>query len=59
MFVLDAADQDGDKHAEIVRRPEYMKSREFKFPAPEPVKSGRRIPVNVVIGPYGGYYNLE
>jgi len=44
---------------EIVRPPEYMKAREFKFPAPEPVKSGRRIPVNVVIGPYGGYYELE
>jgi Pyruvate/2-oxoacid:ferredoxin oxidoreductase delta subunit/DNA-binding Lrp family transcriptional regulator len=44
---------------EIVRPPEYMKAWEFRFPAPQPSKSGRRIPVNVVIGPYGGYYELE
>lgn len=44
---------------EIVRPPEYMKAREFRFPKPEPGKSGRRIPVNVVVGPYGGYYDLD
>jgi len=44
---------------EIVRPPEYMKAREFKFPAPQPIKSGRRIAVNTVIGPYGGYYELK
>ena len=44
---------------EIVRPPEYMKTREFKFPTPEPSKSGRRIPVNVVVGPYGGFYELQ
>jgi len=44
---------------EIVRPPEYMKAREFKFPAPQPSKSGRRIPVNVRVGPYGGYYELD
>jgi len=44
---------------EIVRPPEYMKAREFKFPAPQPSKSGRRIAVNTIIGPYGGYYELD
>ena len=44
---------------EIVRPPEYMKAHEFKLPAPQPTKSGRRIPVNVKIGPYGGYYELD
>ena len=44
---------------EIVRPPEYMKTREFKFPTPEPSKSGRRIPVNVKVGPYGGFYELD
>jgi Pyruvate/2-oxoacid:ferredoxin oxidoreductase delta subunit/DNA-binding CsgD family transcriptional regulator len=44
---------------EIVRPPEYMRAREFRFPKPEPSKSGRRIPVNVVVGPYGGYYDLD
>ena len=46
-------------HYEIVRPPEYMKAREFKFPAPQPSKSGRRIPVNVRVGPYGGFYDLD
>lgn len=44
---------------EIVRSPEYMANREFKFPTPAPSKSGRRIPVNVKIGPYGGFYELD
>jgi NAD-dependent dihydropyrimidine dehydrogenase PreA subunit len=44
---------------EIVRPPEYMKAREFKFPMPQPTPSGRRIPVNVVVGPYGGFYELQ
>jgi NAD-dependent dihydropyrimidine dehydrogenase PreA subunit len=43
---------------EIVRPKDYMKTREFRFPAPEPSKSGRRIPVNAPIGPYGGFYEL-
>lgn len=42
---------------EIVRPKEYMITREFKFPAPQPGK-GRRIPVNAKIGPYGGFYEL-
>jgi hypothetical protein len=36
-----------------------MDNREFKFPAPAPSKSGRRISVNVKIGPYGGFYELD
>jgi len=44
---------------EIVRPPEYLKAREFRLPAPQPSESGRRIDVNVVIGPYGGYYDLK
>ena len=44
---------------EIVRPPEYLKTYEFRLPTPEPTKSGRRIAVNAVIGPYGGYYELE
>jgi NAD-dependent dihydropyrimidine dehydrogenase PreA subunit len=44
---------------EIVRPPEYMKGREFKFPTPQPSESGRVIPVNAKIGPYGGFYELE
>lgn len=44
---------------EIVRPPEYMKTREFKFPAPKPTPTGRRVTVNAVIGPYGGYYELD
>jgi Pyruvate/2-oxoacid:ferredoxin oxidoreductase delta subunit len=44
---------------EVVRPKEYMNNREFKFPAPAPSKSGRRIPVNVKIGPYGGFYELD
>ena len=44
---------------EIVRSPEYMANREFKFPAPAPSRSGRRIPVNVKISPYGSFYKLN
>jgi Pyruvate/2-oxoacid:ferredoxin oxidoreductase delta subunit len=44
---------------EIVRPVEYLKAREFRLPAPEPNKSGRRISVNVKVGPYGGYYELD
>ncbi len=44
---------------EIVRPPEYMQPRRFQYPVPEASSSGRRIPVNVKFGPYGGYYDLE
>jgi Na+-translocating ferredoxin:NAD+ oxidoreductase RNF subunit RnfB len=44
---------------EIVRPPEYLKAREFGLPAPPPRESGRRIEVNAVVGPYGGYYELK
>lgn len=44
---------------EIVRPPEYLQARKFRLPAPQPSESGRRIPVNTVIGPYGGYYELK
>ena len=44
---------------ELARPPEYLKAREFRIPTPQPPESGRRIPVNVVIGPYGGFYELE
>jgi NAD-dependent dihydropyrimidine dehydrogenase PreA subunit len=44
---------------EIVRPPEYLKAREFRLPAPPPSESGRRIMVNAVVGPYGGYYELK
>ncbi len=45
---------------EIVRPPEYITSRgKFKLPTPQPTNSGRRISVNTIIGPYGGYYELE
>ena len=44
---------------ELVRPPEYLKAREFRLPTPQPSESGRRIAVNTVIGPYGGYYKLK
>jgi Pyruvate/2-oxoacid:ferredoxin oxidoreductase delta subunit len=44
---------------EIVRPPEYLKAREFRLPAPPPGESGKRIAVNAVVGPYGGYYELK
>jgi len=44
---------------EIVRPPEYLQARGFPMPVPEPSKSGRRIAVDTVIGPYGGFYNLK
>jgi Pyruvate/2-oxoacid:ferredoxin oxidoreductase delta subunit len=44
---------------EIVRPPEYLKEREFRIPKFEPIKTGRRITVNVKVGPYGGYYELD
>jgi NAD-dependent dihydropyrimidine dehydrogenase PreA subunit len=44
---------------EIVRPPEYLKSREIQWPPPEPSKSGRRIAVDTIIGPYGGFYELK
>jgi Na+-translocating ferredoxin:NAD+ oxidoreductase RNF subunit RnfB len=44
---------------EIVRPPEYLKAREFRLPAPPPTESGKRIAVNTVVGPYGGYYELK
>jgi len=44
---------------EIVRPPEYLKKRKFELPKPEPSKGGRRISVNAVVGPYGGFYELD
>jgi len=44
---------------EIVRPPEYLKAREFRLPAPQPSESGRRIAVNAIVGPYGGFYDLK
>jgi Pyruvate/2-oxoacid:ferredoxin oxidoreductase delta subunit/DNA-binding Lrp family transcriptional regulator len=44
---------------ELVRPPEYITSRQLLPPMPKPVKPARRIEVNVAIGPYGGFYNLE
>ena len=44
---------------EIVRSLEYMDNREFKFPTPAPSRSGRSIPVNVKIGTYGGFSELD
>ncbi len=44
---------------EIVRPPEYLQAREIKWPPPEASKSGRRIAVDTIIGPYGGFYELE
>ena len=44
---------------EIVRPPEYLQARGFPMPVPEPSKSGRRIAVNVKVGPYGGFYELD
>jgi Pyruvate/2-oxoacid:ferredoxin oxidoreductase delta subunit len=46
-------------HLEVVRPKEYMLPRKFVHPTPETSKSGRRIPVNVRFGPYGGYYELD
>jgi NAD-dependent dihydropyrimidine dehydrogenase PreA subunit len=43
---------------EIVRPPEYLTARKFKLPTFKPSGSGRKIPVNAVIGPYGGFYEL-
>lgn len=44
---------------EIVRPPEYLQAREIKWPPPELSKSGRRIAVDTIIGPYGGFYELK
>jgi Pyruvate/2-oxoacid:ferredoxin oxidoreductase delta subunit len=44
---------------ELVRPPEYLKAREFRIPRFQPSEGGRRIPVNAVVGPYGGYYELQ
>jgi Pyruvate/2-oxoacid:ferredoxin oxidoreductase delta subunit len=43
---------------EIVRPPEYLTARKFKLPTFEPSGSSRKIPVNAVVGPYGGFYEL-
>lgn len=44
---------------EIVRPPEYLQAREIKWPPPESSKSGRRIAIDTIIGPYGGFYELK
>jgi ferredoxin len=44
---------------EIARPPEYLKGREMRMPPTSTVKTGRRITVNVKVGPYGGYYELD
>ena len=44
---------------EIVRPPEYLKPLDIKWSVPETSASGRRIAVDVVVGPYGGFYDLK
>ena len=44
---------------EIVRPPEYLKPMDIKWSVPEVSNSGRRIAVDVVVGPYGGFYDLK
>jgi hypothetical protein len=43
---------------EIVRPKEYITDRKFKFPTFQPKGNERKIPVNAVVGPYGGFYEL-
>jgi ferredoxin len=44
---------------EIVRPPEYLKARQMPPITPPPDGSGRRVPVKAVVGPYGGFYELQ
>jgi Pyruvate/2-oxoacid:ferredoxin oxidoreductase delta subunit len=44
---------------EIVRPPEYIKGRQTLIPRPQPTLSGRSVPVNAKVGPYGGFYELD
>jgi len=44
---------------EIVRPPEYLQPRDIKWSVPEVSNSGRRIAVDIVVGPYGGFYDLK
>ena len=44
---------------EIVRPLEYLKGEDIKWPVPEMSNAGRRIAVDSVIGPYGGFYDLK
>jgi Pyruvate/2-oxoacid:ferredoxin oxidoreductase delta subunit len=48
-------------HYEIVRPKEYLTERKFRFPTAnlQPTKSGRKVDVNIKLGPYGGFYDLQ
>ena len=45
---------------ELVRPPEYFTSRQFRLPVPQPgEKPTRQVNVGVVVGAYGGFYELK
>jgi Na+-translocating ferredoxin:NAD+ oxidoreductase RNF subunit RnfB len=44
---------------ELVRPPEYMTSRQFRFPTPPPPSESGKPTRKIVVGPYGGFYELE
>jgi len=46
---------------ELVRPPEYITSHQFKLPAPEPVQPSKpgKPTRKIVVGAYGGYYDLK
>ena len=45
---------------ELVRPPEYITSRQFRLPVPQPSeKPTRQVNVGVVVGAYGGFYELK
>ena len=46
---------------ELVRPPEYITSHQFRLPTPEPVQSSKsgKPARKVVVGAYGGYYELK
>ncbi len=46
-------------HYELVRPPEYITSRPFRLPTPEPVAESGKPARKIVVGAYGGYYDLE
>jgi Pyruvate/2-oxoacid:ferredoxin oxidoreductase delta subunit len=44
---------------ELVKPPEYITNHPFKLPAPEPVTEPGKPVRKIVVGAYGGYYDLE
>jgi Pyruvate/2-oxoacid:ferredoxin oxidoreductase delta subunit/DNA-binding Lrp family transcriptional regulator len=44
---------------ELVRPPEYITSRPFRPPVPEPVSEPGKPARKIVVGAYGGYYDLQ